>query len=37
MTNYNGSPKANDQNPTNNGHNNVDLISEIKILLWALE
>ena len=32
ITNYNGSPKANNENPANNGHNNVELISEIKFL-----
>ena len=31
ITKYNGRPKANDENPANNWHNNVELISEIRI------
>ena len=33
ITNYNGRPKANNENPANNGHDNVELISEIKIFV----
>ena len=33
ITDYNGSPKASYENPTNNGHYNVELVSEIKIFV----
>ena len=33
ITNNDGSPKANNEKPANNGHDNVELISEIKIFV----